>query len=230
LGDFIRALAARRPTPPQRVLPPQPQQNGEKFIVRPDAPVTIRRLTARLNEVLNDEAVVIADIGDSLFAATELVVRERTEFISPAYYTSMGFAVPAALGVHVARSDLRTVVIVGDGAFQMTGMELSTLVRHRYPAIIILLDNGGYGTERFLHPQCNFNDINPWHYHKLPEVLGGGTGYDIHTEGELDNALNRAWADTSGPSLLQVHISPDDISTALRRLAERLSKRVRASP
>ena len=143
--------------------------NGEKFVARPEAPVTIRRLTARLNELLNDQTVVIADIGDSLFAATELIVRERTEFISPAYYTSMGFAVPAALGVHVARPDRRAVVIVGDGAFQMTGMELSTLVRHKFPTIIILLDNGGYGTERFLHPNCNFNDIQPWAIREFPK-------------------------------------------------------------
>jgi indolepyruvate decarboxylase len=227
LGDFIRQLAARHPKPPARVLPQRPRMDGEKFVVCSDAPVTIRRLTSRLNEMLNDETVVIADIGDSLFAATELVVREHTEFISPAYYTSMGFAVPAALGVQVARSDRRAVVIVGDGAFQMTGMELSTLVRRRYPTIIILLDNGGYGTERFLHPHCEFcNDIHGWQYHKLPEVLGGGKGYEIHTEGQLDAALKAAWADTSGPSLLQVHIGQDDISTALRRLAERLSKRV----
>ena len=57
-------------------------------------------------------------------------------------------------------------------------------------------------------------------------MLGGGTGYEIRTEGEFDDALNSAWADTSGPSLLQVHIGPHDISTALGRLAERLSKRV----
>ncbi|HZZ26959.1 MAG TPA: thiamine pyrophosphate-dependent enzyme [Pirellulales bacterium] len=226
LGDFIRALAARHPTPPQRVLPPNPKLNSEHFSVRVDAPITIRRLTERLNQMLNDQTVVIADIGDSLFAATELIVRERTEFISPAYYTSMGFAVPAALGVHVARADRRAVVIVGDGAFQMTGMELSTLVRYRFPTIIVLLDNGGYGTERFLHPQCNFNDVHPWRYHKLPEALGGGTGYEVRTEGELDEALKRAWADTSGPSLIQVHIDTGDISTALRRLSERLSKRV----
>jgi indolepyruvate decarboxylase len=155
-----------------------------------------------------------------------LIVRERAEFISPAYYTSMGFAVPAALGVHVARPDRRAIVIVGDGAFQMTGMELSTLIRHKFPTIIILLDNGGYGTERFLHPNCNFNDVQPWCYSRIPEVLGGGRGYKIHTEGELDAALHAAWADTSGPSLLQVKVDPRDISTALKRLAERLSKRV----
>jgi indolepyruvate decarboxylase len=226
LGEFIRALAARSPKPAARVLPSKPHLDAAKFEVRRDDPVTIRRLTARLNELLDDETVVIADIGDSLFAATELVVRERTEFISPAYYTSMGFAVPAALGVHAARGDRRAVVIVGDGAFQMTGMELSTLVRRKYPTIIILLDNGGYGTERFLHPNCNFNDVQPWRYHRLPEVLGGGTGYEIFTEGELDDALKRAWADKTGPSLLQVHVGDNDISTALTRLAERLSKRI----
>ena len=67
-------------------------------------------------------------------------------------------------------------MIVGDGAFQMTGMELSSLVRHKFPTIVIVLDNDGYGTERFLHPGTfEFNDIQPWAYHKLPEVYGGGT-------------------------------------------------------
>ena len=181
---------------------------------------------ARLNESLDDETVVIADIGDALFAATELVIRGRTEFISPAYYTSMGFSVPAALGAQVARPDLRAVVIVGDGAFQMTGMELSTIVRNKFPAIVIVLDNKGYGTERFLHPGNSFNDIHPWAYHKLPQVLGGGTGYEVRTEGEFDEALSKAWADTSGMSLIQVHLDPADHSPALERLTEKLSKRV----
>ncbi len=65
-----------------------------------------------------------------MFSATELVVRERTEFIAPAYYTSMGFAVPAALGgQRGTRPICASWSIVGDGAFQMTGMELSTIVR-----------------------------------------------------------------------------------------------------
>ena len=114
----------------------------------------------RLDEQLEDGTVVIADVGDSLFGATELTTRGKTEFISPAYYTSMGFAVPAALGVHVARPDARVVAIVGDGAFQMTGMELSNLVRHKFPTVVIVLDNSGYGTERLLHPgDWKFNDI-----------------------------------------------------------------------
>ena len=90
-----------------------------------------------------------------------------------------------------------------------------------------MLDNGGYGTERLLHPgDWEFNDIHPWQYHKLPEVLGGGTGYDVRTEGEFDAALNAAWADRSGPSILQVHLDPQDCSRALARLAEMMQKTV----
>jgi indolepyruvate decarboxylase len=127
----------------------------------------------------------------------------------------------------VARPEARVVAIVGDGAFQMTGMELSTLVRMRMPAIVIILNNGGYGTERLLHPgSFRFNDIHPWQYDKLPAVLGGGTGYQVRTEGDFDAALNAAWADRSGPSILHVHLDPQDASRALKRLAEMMQKTV----
>jgi indolepyruvate decarboxylase len=225
LGDFIRELAARAPHPPPRQLPPRAPNGRKKFHLQSDAPLSIMRLVARIDQSLDDNTIVIADIGDALFAATELTTRARTEFISPAYYTSMGFSVPAALGASVARPGMRTVVLVGDGAFQMTGNELSTIVRHGFHPIIIVLDNKGYGTERFLHPG-DYNDIHPWRYHKLTEVLGGGTGYEVRTEGEFDAALSKAWNDTRGMSLIQAHLALDDRSTALDRLAERLSKRV----
>jgi indolepyruvate decarboxylase len=227
LSDFIRELAARRPQPPRREIPQVPSLASERFELKPERPIRISRLIARLNESLNDETIVIADIGDALFAASELVIRGRTEFLSPAYYTSMGFSVPAALGTQMARPDLRTVVIVGDGAFQMTGNELSSLVRHKFPTIVIVLDNGGYGTERYLHPgDFAFNDVQPWAYHKLPEIYGGGRGYLIRTEGEFDAALRQAWADTSGVSLLHVVLDKSDHSRSLKHLTEKLAKRV----
>jgi indolepyruvate decarboxylase len=155
------------------------------------------------------------------------VIRGRTEFLSPAYYTSMGFSVPAALGTQMARPDLRTIVIAGDGAFQMTGSELSSLIRHKFPTIIIVLDNGGYGTERFLHPgKFEFNSIQPWAYHKLPEVYGGGQGFLVRTEGDFDAALRQALADKVNLSLIHVVLDKDDHSTSLRQLTEKLSKRV----
>lgn len=224
MPDFIRELTARRPQAARRPIPPRHVERA-KFEIQPKAPITIARLFARLNESLDDQTIVIADVGDALFGASDLVIRQRTEFLSPAYYTSMGFAVPATLGASFARSDMRVIAIVGDGAFQMTGMELSTIVRHGFDPVIIVLDNKGYGTERFLHPG-EFNDIQPWNYHKLPEVLGGGRGYEIHTEEEFENALTSALADRTGPSLLQVHIGEEDVSIALERLADKLSKRV----
>ncbi len=225
LADFIRALAAQQPRPPVREVPAHANGNGAKYVIRPSAPITITRMIARLNESLDANTIVISDVGDALFAATELTTHARTEFIGPAYYTSMGFAIPASLGTGVARPDMRTVVLVGDGAFQMTSNELSSIVRHRFDHIVIVLDNKGYGTERYLHPG-EFNEIHPWNYSKITELFGGGTGYVVHTEGEFDAALSKAWADNSGMSLIHVHLAVDDCSPALARLAEKLSKKV----
>jgi indolepyruvate decarboxylase len=208
--------------------PPAPTDwRKAPFVLEPDAPIRIARLIDRLDEQLQDNTIVVADIGDALFSSTELTTRGRTEFLSPAYYTSMGFSVPAALGAQVARPEARVVAIVGDGAFQMTGMELSNIVRRKMPVVVIVLNNGGYGTERLLHPgEYEFNSVQNWQYHRLPEVLGGGTGYDIQSESDFDRALNAAWTDLSGPSILNVHLDPADTSPALARLGEMMGKTV----
>ncbi len=221
--DFMARLVDARIKTPQQPARPRPDAGDTEFVLQPDAPITIKRLMDRLDEALDDSTVVIADIGDALFASSELIIRAHTEFLSPAYYTSMGFATPATLGVMVARPDLRPVAVIGDGAFQMTGMELSNIVRRGLAPVMIVLDNAGYGTERQLHPgPYDYNDINPWQYHKLPEVLNGGTGYDVRTEGEFDRALQAALADTTGMSLIQVRLAPDDASPTLQRLAAKL--------
>ena len=227
LHDFLQRLTDKKPAPPVREIPNLIRHQQKPYELESGQPIKISRMIARLNQQIDENTVVIADIGDALFGATELDIHGRTEFVSPAYYTSMGFAVPATLGVHVARSDCRVLAIIGDGAFQMTGMELSNVVRHGFCPIVIVLDNGGYGTERFLHAgDYDYNDIQRWNYAKLPDVLGGGTGYHVRTEGEFDQALYKAWADTSGMSLIQVDIAEDDSSEALRRLAEKLSLHV----
>ena len=80
--------------------------------------------------------------------------------------------------------------------------------------IVIVLDNKGYGTERFLHPGNSFNDIHPWAYIKLPEVLGGGTGYEVRTEGEFDAALTQSLG-------RQERHEPDPGSSRRRTIAAR---------
>ena len=109
----------------------------------------------------------------------------------------------------------------------MTGMELSTIVRHGFAPVVIVLDNQGYGTERFLQPgEWGYNEIHGWNYAQLPKVLGGGNGFEVHNEVEFDQALVAAWADTTQMSIIQVHLARRDSSQALQRLAERLSKKV----
>jgi indolepyruvate decarboxylase len=221
LRDFLRGLAAapigRRckscvpPAAPLKAFRPEPRRK-----------MTVRRLFERMNGFLEDDFAVICDIGDSLFGAADLVIHRRTEFLSPAYYTSMGFAVPAAVGVQVGNPRLRPVVFVGDGAFQMTGQELSTVVRCGLNPIVIVLNNKGYTTERFIK-DGPYNDIHDWAYHRWPELLRAGWGCEVRTEGDLEAALVQARKNTGGFSILNVHLDPLDCSDALQRLARRLA-------
>ena len=192
---------------------------------QPDAKITIKQLFGRINKMLDEDMVVVADVGDSLFAAADLTIYRHTEFISPAYYTSMGFAIPAAIGVQVANPKLRPIVLVGDGAFQMTCLELSTAVKFGFNPLVLVLNNKGYTTERFLQ-EGPFNDIPNWNYHRLPDLLGDGWGFEVYTEGDLDQALNAALANQDTFSLLNIHLEPTDISPALNRLAKRMSKSI----
>jgi len=225
LDDFLRGLTAACPKASPRPLPTPPAEALGPYSLHAEATITTTRLVARLNESLDDRTIVVADVGDALFASSELVVRGHTEFLAPAYYTSMGFAVPAALGAKVAQPEMKVVALVGDGAFQMTGMELSTIVKRGLAVTVIVLDNKGYGTERVIH-EGSFNDINPWEYQLLPKLLGGGTGYEVRTEGEFDDALAKSLADESAMSVIRVHIGLDDHSTTLDRIGKGLRRRV----
>ena len=196
--------------------------DSEPFEVNSNAPLTVRRLFQHLNEFISDELTVIADVGDSLFGAVELRIHQHTNFISPAYYTSMGFAVPASVGAQFSMPDTRCLVIVGDGAFQMTGTELSTTVRHGFNPIILVLNNHGYGTERQLLEGA-FNDIGCWNYSGIPSLFGTGRGFHVRTEGEFDEAIKAALAETRHFTLIEAELEKLDTSPALARLAERMS-------
>lgn len=225
LADFLQALSRTPLIRPVRPLPVSTDPIDAPWQATANEPITIRRLFQKLNTVLADDTIVLADPGEALFGASDLTIRQKTEFVGPSFYASMGFAVPGAIGAQCARPSLRPLVLVGDGAFQMTGMELSTAVRHGFNPIVIVLNNRGYGTERFLL-DGKFNDVLNWQYHRLPDVLGAGLGFEVRTEGELDEALRKAIENRTSFSLLNVSLPDKDNSPALRRLAERLAKRV----
>ncbi|HNV85519.1 MAG TPA: thiamine pyrophosphate-binding protein [Candidatus Omnitrophota bacterium] len=224
LEDFIRGLISsgvtrRRPAEiPHPEMPPQ-------FHAVAGRKMTVARLFQKLNSFLEDNTVVIADPGDAMFGGADLVIHGSAEFLAPAYYTSLGFSVPASLGAQLADPDIRPLVLVGDGAFQMTGMELGTIARFGLNPIVIILNNRGYGTERPMK-DGPFNDIPFWKFSRLPEVLGAGLGFEIRTEDELENTLN-VCRDAKEFCILDVLIDSQDISPALKRFTETLAKRVR---
>jgi TPP-dependent 2-oxoacid decarboxylase len=135
-------------------------------------------------------------------------------------------AVSVCIGSQLANPKLRPLVIVGDGAFQMTGMEVSTVVRYHLNPIIVLLNNRGYGTERRLL-DGPFNDLQPWQYNAISEIVGGGKGFLINTEDEFDRALEAASKYLNSFRILEVRLDPNDGSDALQRLTDVLCKRVR---
>ena len=209
----------RRPEMPKRQDPWGPRPPG-------DSRINVRALFQRLNEFITENMVVIADIGDSLFGAADLTIRRRTEFISPAYYTSMGFGVPASIGAQLANRSLRPVVLVGDGAFQMTGLELSTTSRLGLNPIVIVLNNHGYGTERQIQ-DGPFNDISNWAFSKVPDLLDSGWGFVVRTVADFDKALHASLANSDTFSIIEVDLDKLEPSPALERLGQRLSKRVK---
>ena len=222
--DFVRALVTNPlPSFPSRPLP-APLAVAQD-IIAPDTPITLNGLFRYLDSLLNEHTLVIADVGESLFAAADLHVHRRFEFLSPAYYTSMGFAVPAAVGASFADPSLRPIVLVGDGAFQMTGTELSTAVRYGQTPIVVVLNNRGYSTEREIL-EGPFNDVHEWQYERICDMIGGGVGTRIETQGEFERGLTAALADSSRLYVMNVLLDPADRSVGMVRLAHRLAKRL----
>jgi len=190
--------------------------------VVPDTPVSAEQVFQAVSQFLEEKDVLIADVGDSLFGTAEISL--PCPFISSAYYASMGFGVPGAVGVQLACPEHRPVVITGDGAFQMTGMEVSTAARYGLNPVVIVLNNGGYGTLRMI-ADGPFDDIHSWNYAKVPEVIGSGNGFFARTGQELAEALNSARRSKEF-SIIEVPLQRDDSSPCLRRLGMAIRRRL----
>ena len=224
LKEFIFGLVWSNEIKPHENTVSLPHhRNPHQFAVIKGKRITISRLFQRINSFLKDDVIVLADVGDALFASTDLVIHRRTEFLSPAYYASMGFAVPASIGAQLANPKLRPLVIVGDGAFQMTGMEISTALRFNLNPIVLVLNNQGYGTERSIL-DGHFNDIPMWQYSFIPQLVGGGKGFIVETEAQFEEALLYAERNTESFCILDIHLDPYDKSPALQRLTETFRK------
>ncbi len=194
----------------------------ESFLPEAPKPITIKRFFDRMSHFLESDSIVIAETGVSLFSAAEMLMPENATFIGQTFYGSIGYTVGATLGVCLAAQKRRAILFVGDGAFQVTCQDLSTIIRYNLKPIIFLINNDGYTIERVIcdHP---YNDIQPWHYHKLVEVFGGGLSFDVRTEGELEDALNKASA-ADNLVFIEIHTGRMDCSETLRSAGKSMAK------
>ena len=167
--------------------------------------------------------ILIAEPGDAFCAAPEFNIEEAENFIVQAYYCSIGFCTPAALGIALARPGKRPFVLSGDGAFQMTAQEVSTLIRERCPAVIVIINNDGYLIERKLHQDGAYNDIQMWHYAKLPAVFGDESfviGLRVTTEEELEQAMRTAVSTKDKLVFIEASLPNRDCSAGLDRVGQ----------
>jgi indolepyruvate decarboxylase len=187
-----------------------------------DDSIRMTHVIAVLNEFLaaRPDVPVVADTGDALFAAVDV---RANEFIAPAYYSTMGFAVPAALGAQIA-SRRRPLVLVGDGAFQMTGPEISHAPQYGCNPVVVLFNNARWEMLQAFFPDATYNTTVPWPFAKLAE-LWGGRGFNARTPRELRDALYDAWEDGAF-AVIDVALESGDISPILRGFVRAFKERV----
>ena len=155
---------------------------------------------------------IASDMGDCMFTAMDIVY---TELVAPAYYATMGAGVPMGIGLQVA-SATRPLILVGDGAFQMTGCELGNCRRLGLNPIVLLFNNSGWGMLKVFQPETVYNDLDDWQFAEMAGALGG-KGVRVATRRALWEALVAAHADTSRWQMIEVMLPRGEFSRSLSR-------------
>ena len=139
----------------------------------------------------------------------------NTNLVAPGYYAGMGYGVPAGLGVCVA-TGARPLIMVGDGAFQMTGFELGNCRRYGWDPIVVVFNNMSWEMLRVFQPESRFNDLDDWRFAELAGPLGGD-GVRVGTRRELATALEAAYATRGRFQLVEVMLPRGRTSDTLAR-------------
>lgn len=156
----------------------------------------------------------VLDIGDCLFAS---LYTEPRWLLAPAFYASMGYAVPAALGLQQV-SKKRPIVIVGDGAFQMTGLELGHCQRYGWNPIVIVLNNQSWGMIKAFAPELSATSLSGWNYAALARAMNGGAR-QVWNGNQFVSAIADAIADDGRFRLIEVMLPKDSFSDCLAKFS-----------
>jgi indolepyruvate decarboxylase len=230
IGDLIEALASRaRPLGAGNARAGnRPAVDYQRGLKADDRAIDPSDIAAAINDLFDRHGAMpmTADMGDCLFTAMEI---ENTALAAPGYYAGMGFGVPAGIGV-AAATGRRPLILVGDGAFQMTGWELGNCRRYGFDPIVVLFNNASWEMLRAFQPESRFNDLDDWNFAALAPSLGG-YGERVATRRQLKEALDRAVARRGRFSLVEVMLPRGATSQTLARFVSGFAAaRSRAAP
>jgi indolepyruvate decarboxylase len=184
------------------------------------APLTQARLWPRMANFIRPGDVVLAESGTSSLGLGREILPADVQYIASTIWGAIGYTLPATLGTCLAAPERRSLHFIGDGSFQLTAQELSTLLRLDRKPVIFLLNNRGYTIERFILGMTDaYNDVASWDYAALPTVLSDGAKFHVRvarTEAELDAALALA-EDADRLVLVELRLDAFDAPEMLHR-------------
>jgi indolepyruvate decarboxylase len=231
LKDFVAGLAKQQiPRFREKVTYCDNLKRAPAGRARGTRRLTINDLLIEVNDFLEEHAGagydVFAESGDMLFGGLEVRQRGDGLYFGQGYYASMGFAVPAAMGVQIG-TGRRPLVLCGDGGFQMTGPEISHAPARGLSPIVVLVNNAGWGIFRPVWPRQDLLEIPPWPYAELARAWGG-VGFRAQTRAELRDAL-RAAHELRDFAIVECCVSTSDISPVGRRYIRQSIRKSRAA-
>ena len=146
--------------------------------------LTLTRFFDRASHILNEHAIMMVETGSALFAGAEVLQPKGCQFMSQTFFGSIGYTVGATLGASIAAPQKRVITFVGDGSFQVTAPDLSTMIRYHLHPIIFLINNDGYLVERVIF-DGPFNDLQPWNIIAAPFCFWRRLGMQGRNRGRI---------------------------------------------
>ncbi|KAL6200367.1 hypothetical protein ACLB2K_030149 [Fragaria x ananassa] len=233
MKDFLQALAkkiTRNTTAYEnyhRIFVP----DGQPLKCEPDEPLRVNVLFQHIQKMLSADTAVIAETGDSWFNCQKLKLPEgcgwccRYEF--QMQYGSIGWSVGGTLGYARAVPNKRVIACIGDGSFQVTAQDVSTMIRCNQKSIIFLINNGGYTIEVEIH-DGPYNVIKNWNYTGLVDAIHNGEGNcwttKVRTEEDLIEAIETATGEKKDClCFIEIIVHKDDTSKELLEWGSRVS-------
>ncbi|KAL4313204.1 hypothetical protein GQ457_01G038080 [Hibiscus cannabinus] len=192
----------------------------------PKSPLRVNIMFQHIQKMLSGSTAVIAETGDSWFNCQKLRLPEGCGYEFQMQYGSIGWSVGATLGYAQSVPDKRVIACIGDGSFQVTAQDISTMMRCEQKSIIFLINNGGYTIEVEIH-DGPYNVIKNWNYTGLVDAIHNGEGNcwtkKVKSEEELLEAIEIATGEKKDfLCFIEVLVHKDDTSKELLEWGSRV--------